>query len=135
MSDNALQSSVTVDPATGFVEKNEKFFFGAKAKTLFLKALKDHGNQTAAADKAGVPFATVEEHLRIDLAFKRAFRATMLEMRHILEGKLYTTAMKGGTKEAKMWLEVFFPETYKPSKSSKPEKDSSVIDDLYKKSL
>lgn len=135
MLESALQSSVRIDPATGFLEKNEKFEFGAKGKTQFLKALKRHGNQTAAADEAGVPYETVEEHLRIDHVFSKAFRAAMVEMRHTIEGRLYTAALKGETKQAQMWLQAFFPEIYKPSAARTAKKDTSVIDALYQKTL
>ncbi len=125
---------ITIDPATGFLEKNEKFIFGAKGKTLFLKALKRHGNQTAAADESGVPYETVEEHLRIDLTFHRAFRATLLEMRHTIEGKFYVAALRGEASEAKMWLQAFFPETYRPSAgNSKQKPTTDPLDALYKK--
>ncbi len=127
-------NEITIDPATGFLEKNEKFLFGAKGKTLFLKALKRHGNQTAAADEAGVPYETVEEHLRIDLTFRKAFRATLLEMRHTIEGKFYVAALRGEASEAKMWLQAFFPETYRPGAGKPSSKDKAdPLDALYKK--
>jgi len=56
----------------------------------------------------------------------------MVGMRHELEGKLYRAAMKGETKEMKLWLEVHFPETYKPStvKKAGKEKDTTMLGSL-----
>jgi hypothetical protein len=68
------------------------------------------------------------------LKFNRAYRNTLLEMRHDIEGNLYQAALAGKAKEALLWLQAFFPETYKPSaavKKAKPAVDP--LEGLYKK--
>lgn len=135
MSDTASQSSVAVDPATGFIEKNDKNSFGPREKTAFLKDLKRTGNQSRCLDKLGCTNADFDEALRKDLVFNRAYRNTLLEMRHELEGDLYTAGLDGDAKKAMAWLQAFFPEVYKPgaARSTKKDKDTSVLDALYKK--
>jgi len=125
------------DTATGFLEKNEKNTFSAYEKTKFLKALKLHGNQSKAARDLGYSFDIIELHLRKDLIFNKAFKQTLLEMRHDLESTLYTAGLDGDGRKAKIWLDVHFPEAYKPGARTVPkkERDTSVIDDLYDKAV
>ena len=126
-----------VDSVTGFLqknsEKNSKPEFNPKEKTAFLKRLQIHGNQSKAADEVGVSFQEVEFHIRKDLIFKEAFRATLLKMRHSLEGKLYQAGMEGKSKEALAWLASYFKEDYTPARVNKhnKEKDTSEIDRLF----
>ncbi len=122
------------DPATGFLEKNEKNPFGAKEKTAFLKDLKKTGNQSKSLDQVGVTNEQFDFSLRKDLIFNKAYRNTLLEMRHEIEGNLYTAALAGKAKEALLWLQAFFPETYKPSAASKKAKPTvDPLEHLYKK--
>lgn len=125
------------DSATGFLEKNEKNTFNAYEKTKFLKALKTHGNQSKAARDLGYNFEIIELHLRKDLIFNKAFKRTLLEMRHDLESTLYVAGLDGDGRKAKIWLDVHFPADYKPNArtAGKKEKDTSVIDALYDKAI
>ncbi len=123
-----------IDPATGFLEKNEKNSFGPREKTAFLKDLKRTGNQSKSLDRLGVTNELFDFALQKDLTFKRAYRNTLLEMRHDIEGDLYTGALEGDTKKAQMWLQAFFPEVYKPSAANRKAKPSvDPLDVLYKK--
>ncbi len=122
------------DPATGFLEKNEKNSFNAREKTAFLKDLKKTGNQSKSLRDLGKTNEEFDLALRKDLIFNKAYRNTLLEMRHEIEGHLYTSALAGKTKEAHLWLQAFFPETYKPSASRKPTKSTvDPLEALYKK--
>lgn len=122
------------DAATGFLEKNEKTPFGAREKTAFLKDLKSTGNQSKSLDKVGARNEDFDLALRKDLIFNKAYRNTLLEMRHDLEGDMYTSGLAGDAKKAQMWLQAFFPETYKPSAVSKKAKPTvDPLDALYKK--
>lgn len=122
------------DSATGFLEKAEKNSFNAREKTAFLKALKSHGNQSKAAHDLGYSYEVLELHLRKDLIFNKAFRATLLEMRHLLEGAMYTAGVQGKSKDAETWLKAHFPETYKPSAATKRSKPAvDPLEGLYKK--
>ncbi len=131
----AETNEYSVDPATGFLEKNEKNSFSPMEKTKFLKDFKRTGNQTKCAHDLGYSFRVIEEHLRKDLAFKRAFEEVLLEMRHEIEGELYSKALNGKTKEAHLWLQAHFPEIYKPSavRPAKKEASNPVVDALYEK--
>ncbi len=124
----------TADPATGFLEKAEKNSFGARAKTAFLKDLKKTGNQSKSLRDLGFTNEDFDFALRKDLIFKKAYNNTLLEMRHDLEGDLYVSGLAGDTKKAQMWLQAFFPETYKPS-AAKKTKQATVdpLEALYKK--
>ncbi len=124
-----------IDPATGFLEKNEKNSFGPREKTAFLKDLKRTGNQSRSLDHLGVTNEEFDSALRKDLTFSKAYRNTLLEMRHDLEGALYTDGLAGDATKARIWLQAYFPEVYKPAagKGAKKDKDTSVIDALYKK--
>lgn len=126
-----------VDKATGFLEKKADNSFNAYEKTRFLKAFKLHGDQSKAAGTLGYPFEVVSIHLKHDPAFAKAFRATLLEMRHELEGKMYRAGLQGSSKDAKIWLDAHFPETYKPSAKIAHRKapGDARIDDLYDKSI
>ncbi len=133
LTDNELDGYV-VDPATGFLEKNEKNSFGAYEKTRFLKDLKKTGNQSKSLRCLGLTNTEFDFALRKDLIFKKAYRETLLEMRHDIEGDLYTGALEGDTKKAQMWLQAFFPEVYKPSAANRKAKPSvDPLDALYKK--
>lgn len=135
MAENASESSDRIDPATGFLEKNKNFLFGAREKTAFLKHLKKTGNQSRSLDLLGVTNEEFDFHLQKDLVFNKAYRNTLLEMRHELEGNLYTAGLNGSAKEAQMWLQAFFPEVYKPSASKAPKRDrgDDTINALYEK--
>ncbi len=136
LDDNALDG-YSIDPVTGFLEKKEKNSFGPREKTAFLKEFKRTGNQSKSAHGLGYEFETVEWHFRNDHVFNRAFHAVLMELRHELEGDLLSRARKGGSKEAQMWLQAHFPETYKPSAAKQPKKpdSSAVLDGLYKKMI
>ncbi len=122
------------DPATGFHEKNKNNSFGAFEKTRFLKDLKRTGNQSKCLDQVGATNEEFDLALRKDLSFKRAYHNTLLEMRHEIEGKLYGAALAGKSKEAHIWLQAFFPETYKPSAATKKAKPTvDPLEALYKK--
>ncbi len=122
------------DPATGFLEKNEKNSFGAFEKTRFLKDLKKTGDQSKILDSLGCTNEEFDFAMRKDVVFKRAYANTLLEMRHKIEGHLYTSAIAGKTKEAHLWLQAFFPETYKPSAATKKAKPTvDPLEALYKK--
>lgn len=124
----------TRDSATGFLEKLEKNAFNAREKTAFLKDLKRTGNQSKSLDKLGTTNEQFDLALRKDLSFNKAYRNTLLEMRHEIEGNLYTSALEGKTKEAHLWLQAFFPETYKPSAATKKAKPTvDPLEGLYKK--
>lgn len=124
----------TQDSATGFLEKNEKNSFNAREKTAFLKAFKNHGNQSKAMHDLGYKYDVLEFHLRKDLIFNKAFRETLLEMRHLLESAMYTAGVNGKSKDAETWLKAHFPETYKPSAASKKAKPTvDPLEGLYKK--
>ena len=127
----------SVDPATGFLEKKEKNTFGARAKTAFLKDLKKTGNQSKSLRDLGFTNDDFDFAVRKDLIFNKAYRGTLLEMRHELEGDLYTAGLEGNAKKAQMWLQAFFPETYKPSaaKPAKKEATNPVLDALYDKAM
>lgn len=134
MDEELKQLGYFEDPATGFLDKKEKNTFGAFEKTKFLKALKVHGNQSKAAHDLGYSIRVIDLHLRKDLVFKQAHEETLLEMRHEIEGDLYTAGLAGNAKKAQMWLQAFFPETYKPTSRPVTKKDdTSAIDALYKK--
>ncbi len=123
-----------IDPATGFLEKNEKNSFGPREKTAFLKDLKRTGNQSKSLDQVGATNEDFDLALRKDLTFNRAYRNTLLQMRHDIEGNLYTAAIDGKAKEALLWLQAFFPETYKPSAANRKTKPTvDPLDALYKK--
>jgi len=132
------------DNATGFLEQkntknndlNGSIPFNAKDKTQFLKALKNHGNQTKAADDLGISVKILKWHLRKDLKFNEAFHETLLEMRHKIEGELYVAALEGKTREAKLWLEAMFPEEFKRGPVGRaPKGQNSAVDKLYQDSL
>lgn len=125
------------DNVTGFLESGEKNTFNAYEKTKFLKAFKIHGNQSKAARDLGYSFEIIELHLRKDLIFNKAFKTTLLEMRHDLEATLYTAGLDGDGRKAKIWLDVHFPADYKPSARTAPkkDKDTSVMDALYSKAI
>ncbi len=127
-------SGYVADPATGFLEKNKNNSFGAFEKTKFLKDLKRTGNQSRILDSLGCTNAEFDFALRKDLKFKAAYANALLEMRHEIEGNLYTAALRGKTKESQVWLQAFFPETYKPS-AAKRTKQATVdpLEALYKK--
>lgn len=137
MDEQLTQLGYFEDPVTGFLEKKEKNSFGPREKTAFLKEFKRTGNQSKSAHSLGYEFETVEWHFRNDRIFNRAFQAVLMELRHELEGDLLSRARKGGSKEAQMWLQAHFPETYKASASKQPKKNdsSAVIDDLYRKMI
>ncbi len=123
-----------VDPATGFLEKNKNNSFGAFEKTKFLKDLKRTGNQSKCLDSLGCTNAEFDFALRKDLIFKKAYNNTLLEMRHEIEGHLYTAALAGKAKESLLWLQAFFPETYKPSAAKRPKREAvDPLEALYKK--
>lgn len=123
-----------LDKVTGFLENTDKNFFNPKDKTSFLKAFKTHGNQSKAAHDLGFPYKIIEWHLREDKAFYEAYRETLIEMKHNLEGKLFTKGLQGNSKDAKLWLETNFPEEYKPVAGKSLKKDNKkTIDDLYER--
>ncbi len=127
-------SGYATDPATGFLEKNKNNSFGAFEKTKFLKDLKRTGNQSKCLDSLGCTNAEFDFALRKDLIFKSAYSNTLLEMRHALEGAMYRHGLAGDAKKAQMWLQAFFPETYKPSAATKRAKPAvDPLEALYKK--
>lgn len=130
------------DKVTGFLVKNLEKNPGENTllprhKTLFLKSLKTHGNQSKAAHDMGFPYSEILWHIQKDLVFQEAYRATLLEMRHKLEGELYLAGLDGKSREAKIWLEAHFPAEYKASNKPlvKKDKKDTEIDNLYDKSL
>ena len=122
---------------TGFlIDDTEDPIFEPHHKTAFLKALKRHGNQSKASDDLGFPFKIILKHLAKDLIFKERYEETLLEMRHAIEGKLYSKGLKnGGGREAKMWLEAHFPDDYAPAskKPARKEKENPLLEGLLKK--
>ncbi len=127
-------SGYLADPATGFLEKNKNNSFGAFEKTKFLKLLKKTGNQSKSLGDVGCVNEEFDFALRKDLIFKKAYANTLLEMRHELEGDLYVSGLAGNPKKAQMWLQAFFPETYKPSAAKRPKREAvDPLEALYKK--
>lgn len=137
MDEQLTQLGYFEDPVTGFLEKKEKNSFSPREKTAFLKEFKRTGNQTKCAHALGYEFETIEWHFRNDQAFNKAFHAVLLELRHEIEGEMLAQARKGKSKEAMMWLQAHFPETYKPSanKGTKKPDNSAFIDALYRKAI
>lgn len=108
-------------PVTGFLENN----VSSKAKTAFLKLFKTIGNQSAAADRQGFTWTEIEEELRKDLIFNKAYQEVLLQMKHELEGILYCKAIsRKDTKSALMWLSAKFPEEYRAGAKKKEKKDN-----------
>jgi hypothetical protein len=116
---------------TGYLEDLE---FTPKAKTAYLKALKSHGNQSKAAHDLGISYRTVQTHLAKDPVFRDGYAETLLEMRHKIEGELYKKGLeRGGSKEAKMWLEAHFPEDFGKKLPAKPKKVPDALSNLMDK--
>jgi len=126
----------SIDSATGFLEKKQgENEFNPKQKTAFLKAMKTHGNQSKAAHDLGFSFKIIEWHLRKDLIFNEAYKETLLEMRHLLEGELYQAGLNGKSREANLWLSAHFPETYKAgAKAANKAPKNDHLDKLYEES-
>lgn len=136
--EDLAKSGYFEDDATHFLaKKSQEPCFNPKEKTAFLKLLKTNGNQSKSARDLGFSYREVEWHLRKDLIFKQAFEETLLEMRHKLEGELYKAGLSPrGSREAKMWLECYFPDEYGPRKKKEvktTDKASEEIDNLYNK--
>ncbi len=133
LTDNDL-AGYAQDPATGFLEKAEKNSFGARVKTAFLKDLKKTGNQSKSLRDLGFTNEDFDVALRKDLIFKKAYLNTLLEMRHDLEGEMYTAGLNGDAAKARLWLQAHFPETYKPAAAKKTKQAATdPLEALYKK--
>lgn len=121
------QNLENVDPVTGYLQIVDSQLMAAKQKTLFLKDLQRNGDESAAADKAGVTHAVVKLHIKNDPLFNKAYKDTLLSMKHEIEGKMFRSG-KIATGH-KLWLERYFPEEYVSKRfleKKKPKQETAV---------
>lgn len=121
------EKTENVDPVTGFLKMIDSQQMEPRQKTLFLKTFRSGGDEGAAADKALVPLNTVKLHLQKDPVFQQAYKDTLVEMKHEIEGKMFRTG-KIATGH-RLWLERYFPEEYVSKRfleKKKPKKETAV---------
>ena len=119
-----------IDQVTGFLVSEK---LSIRSKTSFLKALKILGNQSSAAEKQGISWSEMENELRKDLIFNKAYLEVLTDMKHELEGILYTKAIeKKDAKSAILWLSAKFPEEYRAGtkKTEKKQSKDKIFDSL-----
>lgn len=126
-------SEVAIDSVTGYREPDRASSIKPKDKTAFLKGYRESGDISAAANRLGYKASQMLHALKIDKAFNTDFKEVKLDMKHELEGLMYTKGLtNNGHKERLTWLEAQFPEEYGKKKQEPPKKENPVISRLLK---